>query len=147
MVFLTDRLHLAAWAATSSVLYLFHLPFSSQHLAFKGTSEIGSRDWRREEPLLKSLDEAFYELRDARDEERASILESGLSSASPMDTDVVSLREGPPPPGLRVRRLQEQFESVQAEALQLTVPNAFGAALQNEGGSGLNANTSQDQTK
>jgi predicted Zn-dependent peptidase len=107
MVFLTDRLHLAAWAATSSVLYLFHLPFSSQHLAFKGTSEIGSRDWRREEPLLKSLDEA----------------------------------------GLRVRRLQEQFESVQAEALQLTVPNAFGAALQNEGGSGLNANTSQDQTK
>ena len=97
-------------------------------MAFKGTSEIGSRDWRTEEPLLRLLDEAFYELRAAREEDAFTQLEGGVASD-------------------RVRRLQQRFESLQAAASQLTIPNAFGAALQNEGGSGLNASTSQDQTK
>jgi hypothetical protein len=36
-----------------------------EHMAFKGTPEVGSVDWAREAPLLDALDEAFYELREA----------------------------------------------------------------------------------
>lgn len=35
-----------------------------EHMAFKGTARIGSRDWPREQALLRAQDEVFYELRE-----------------------------------------------------------------------------------
>ena len=98
-------------------------------MAFKGTSEIGSRDWSREEPALEALDEAFYELRAANED----AVRAGVGSGEA--------------PSARLQRLEARFLKLQGEAAALSVPNAFGSMLQNQGGSGLNANTSQDQTK
>jgi hypothetical protein len=43
-----------------------------EHMAFKGTPRIGSRDWRTEQPLLAAQDEVFYELRQLQSEAEAS---------------------------------------------------------------------------
>jgi predicted Zn-dependent peptidase len=43
-----------------------------EHMAFKGTPRIGSKDWRTEQPLLAAQDEVFYELRQLRQEAEAS---------------------------------------------------------------------------
>ncbi|KAL4448231.1 hypothetical protein ABPG75_005450 [Micractinium tetrahymenae] len=44
-------------------------------------------------------------------------------------------------------RLQQQFEALQKQAAELSVPNAYGAMLSQEGGVGLNAATTHDATK
>ncbi|PRW45164.1 peptidase M16 [Chlorella sorokiniana] len=87
-----------------------------EHMAFKGTPRIGSRDYRQEAPLLDALDETFYELQ--------------------------SVGSGP-----GAARLQQQLDTLQRQAAALSVPNAYGALLQQEGGVGLNAATSHDATK
>ncbi|KAG1659173.1 hypothetical protein FOA52_007554 [Chlamydomonas sp. UWO 241] len=92
-----------------------------EHMAFKGTSEIGSRDWKNERQVLAAMDEAFYELRAAQD-------------------------AGATADGRRVQRLEAELKELEAKAASLSIPNAFGSMLTQQGGSGLNASTSQDET-
>ncbi|KAG2485544.1 hypothetical protein HYH03_015713 [Edaphochlamys debaryana] len=114
--------NVGAWNEAEGVTGMAHL---LEHMAFKGTPRIGTLDFAREAPLLDALDEAFYELRDVQ----ASI----SAGAGGGKTRVSTLRS-------RLRALQDQ-------AAALTVPNAFGAALQQAGGVGLNATTSHDETR
>lgn len=90
-----------------------------EHLAFKGTKLVGTRDAAQEVALLNQLDEAFYSLRDAKLE--------GNSNKS--------------------RFLERKFKELQEEAAALVVPNEYGALIAREGGVGLNAQTSQDDTE
>ncbi|PSC70837.1 peptidase M16 [Micractinium conductrix] len=87
-----------------------------EHMAFKGTPRVGTRDYRREAVLLDSLDEVFYSLQEAG---------------------------GP----REVQRLQQQLAALQKEAAELSIANAYGALVSQEGGVGLNAATSHDATK
>ncbi|KAG2432812.1 hypothetical protein HXX76_008546 [Chlamydomonas incerta] len=116
--------NVGAWNEAAGSTGMAHL---LEHMAFKGTPRVGSVDFRREAPLLDALDEAFYELRDAK----AAVAAGGPGSAGPT----------------RVATLRARLRSLQDQAAALTVPNAFGAALQRAGGVGLNATTSHDQTR
>ncbi|KAL4423363.1 hypothetical protein ABPG77_004294 [Micractinium sp. CCAP 211/92] len=49
--------------------------------------------------------------------------------------------------GREAARLQQQFEALQRQAAELSIPNAYGAMLSQEGGVGLNAATTHDATK
>ncbi|CAI5510685.1 unnamed protein product [Closterium sp. Naga37s-1] len=91
-----------------------------EHLAFKGTPVIGTRDAQKESRLLELVDEAFYGLKEAR--------EGGAAEGT-------------------VKRLEDEFARLQQQAAELSVPNAFGALVSREGGVGLNATTSQDSTQ
>lgn len=90
-----------------------------EHLAFKGTRLVGTRDAIREVTLLDQLDEAFYALRDAK-------LEGNT---------------------VKAHILERKFQELQKEAAVLVVPNEYGALITREGGVGLNAQTSQDDTE
>eukprot|EP00271_Cylindrocystis_brebissonii_P008732 TRINITY_DN23215_c0_g1_i1.p1 TRINITY_DN23215_c0_g1~~TRINITY_DN23215_c0_g1_i1.p1 ORF type:complete len:789 (-),score=93.95 TRINITY_DN23215_c0_g1_i1:254-2620(-) len=90
-----------------------------EHLAFKGSRRVGTRDADREEVLLELLDEVFYD--------RLEAAETGNWGAS--------------------RRLAKQFEMLKQKASELAVPNEYGALLSRQGGVGLNAQTSQDSTE
>ncbi|GLC36704.1 hypothetical protein PLESTB_000132500 [Pleodorina starrii] len=116
--------NVGAWNESPGCTGMAHL---LEHMAFKGTPRVGSVDFRREAPLLDALDEAFYELRDAK----AAVAAGGPGGAGPT----------------RVSTLRARLRSLQEAAAGLAVPNAFGAALQRAGGSGLNATTSHDQTR
>lgn len=110
--------NVGAWNEAPGATGLAHL---LEHMAFKGTPHVGTSDFRAEAPLLDALDEAFYELQEAK---------RGGGDGS---TRVSSLRA-------RLRRLQDEAEA-------FAVPNEYGALLQREGAVGLNATTSHDQTR
>lgn len=92
-----------------------------EHMAFKGTPSIGSRGFDKELKLMAKEDEIFMQLREER-------LKGRLADEK------------------RIASLSASMEKAIAAAYEMIEPNAFSNILQGEGGSGLNAFTSRDQT-
>ena len=90
-----------------------------EHLAFKGTTQIGTTDYGAEAPLLQEMDVVFDQLLLAE--------ESG---------DEQKLEE-----------LRSQFATLQAQAASYVEQNKFGQIIEQSGGRGLNATTSADATR
>ncbi|MBF2072584.1 MAG: insulinase family protein [Synechococcales cyanobacterium C42_A2020_086] len=90
-----------------------------EHLAFKGTTRIGTRDYEAEKPLLDRLDALFDQIKAAQ-------------AAGQPET---------------VAQLQVQFNQLKAEAAAYVKQNEFGQIVQQFGGVGLNATTSADATR
>ncbi len=91
-----------------------------EHLAFKGTQRIGTKNYKAEKPLLDRLDNLSEQIY------KANTLTTPADEAS---------------------KLQAEFEKVQAEALKLVKQNEFGQIVLQAGGVGLNANTSVEATR
>ncbi len=89
-----------------------------EHLAFKGTTDIGTRDYEAEKVLLDRLDELAAQLKAA---EAAGETEQAAQLAA-------------------------EFAEVQDEAAQLSIRNEYGQIVERAGGTGLNAATSADFT-
>lgn len=92
-----------------------------EHMAFKGTVSIGSRDLKKETGLMVDEDRIFERLRSER-------LKGRLADPE------------------KIKMLTEQMNKAIENAYAMIEPNAFANILQSEGGSGLNAFTSRDQT-
>jgi len=90
-----------------------------EHLAFKGTTRIGTRNYRAEKPLLDRLDQL---------------------------SDRIQAARGAGDPA-KVNQLQAEFDRVQAQAASYVKPNEMGQIVEQAGGEGLNANTSADATR
>jgi predicted Zn-dependent peptidase len=89
-----------------------------EHMAFKGTHVIGTRDFEAEKAAMDRVDELYKELERAR-------------------------RAGDE---ARVAELEAAFAEAEAKAGSYVVPNEFGRIIEREGGQGLNAFTSSDAT-
>lgn len=92
-----------------------------EHMAFKGTETVGTKDYSKEEAALKKLDDAFVALRAER------------------------LRR-PKPDEARLTQLDAAFKTAEADAEQYVVPNELGDILDRQGAQGLNAFTDFDKT-
>lgn len=92
-----------------------------EHMAFKGTATIGSRDPEKEPGLMAEEDRIFNRLRSER-------LKGRLADEKKLEL------------------LNKEMEKAIENAYKVIDPNAFSNILQSEGGSGLNAFTSRDQT-
>jgi predicted Zn-dependent peptidase len=90
-----------------------------EHLAFKGTTRIGTQDYSAEKPLLEQLDALFDQIQAAK-------------AAGDEPT---------------VTRLQQDFERVKTEAASYVKQNEMGQVVEQSGGEGLNATTSADETR
>jgi predicted Zn-dependent peptidase len=90
-----------------------------EHLAFKGTRRIGTRNYTAEAPLLNRLDQVFERLHAARKAKQTT----------------------------QVQTLQTEFQQLEAEAKQYVIQNQYGQIVSQAGGVGLNANTSADATR
>ncbi len=90
-----------------------------EHLAFKGTTRIGTTDYEAEERILQQLDETFRQLKAAQ---------------ADGDTEATA-------------QLEATFTQQRAEASQYIQQNELGQIIQQEGGVGLNATTSMDATR
>jgi predicted Zn-dependent peptidase len=91
-----------------------------EHMLFKGTKTLGTRDWQKEEPLLAAIEEAAERL-DALRRQRGA------------DTGQLAALEK------RLQELQEQHR-------QLVVTDEFSRIYAEHGGEGYNAFTSKDLT-
>ncbi|NJN73029.1 MAG: insulinase family protein, partial [Limnothrix sp. RL_2_0] len=90
-----------------------------EHLAFKGSTTLGTTDYQAEQKVLDRLDLIFADLQMAK--------QVGNEQA--------------------IAELEAQFTEVQDEASQYIVQNAFGQVVESAGGVGLNAATAADYTQ
>jgi len=92
-----------------------------EHMAFKGTQVIGTKNYRKEKRLLEKIDSIAVEL--ARLE----------ASGRPEDAE-------------RISKLREQLQKAQQEAAAYVVPNELDRIYSVNGAEDLNAWTSKDMT-
>ncbi|MCB2229192.1 insulinase family protein [bacterium] len=92
-----------------------------EHMAFKGTTTLGTKDIDAELKAIALEDSLFMKLRAERNK--------GMLADS-----------------ARVAELEEQYNAAREASYELVVPNEFGNVVDREGGVGLNAFTSSDQT-
>jgi predicted Zn-dependent peptidase len=92
-----------------------------EHLAFKGTTEIGTKDWPAEKVALEKVEEAnnAYE----------------AEYLKPIGRDPNKLEE-----------LHKAFLAAQEEAHKFVIPNQFTEVAERNGANGLNAETGLDDT-
>ena len=91
-----------------------------EHMAFKGTRRIGTKDYARERPLLDELDRLNAEIETRR-----------AAGADPQE----------------LQRLRQTFKNAQERAAQLVVGNEMSLLYQRHGAVGLNASTGKDVTR
>jgi predicted Zn-dependent peptidase len=92
-----------------------------EHLAFKGTSDIGTKDFKKEKVALESLDKSWSALRQEYIKDK--------------------------PDSAKLATLKTSFEKAQDEASKFVENNEFGQAIEENGGVGLNASTGADETQ
>ena len=92
-----------------------------EHMAFKGTSVVGTRDWRAEKPALDRVEAAWLALREER-------------------------RKGAGADTTRLHDLEQRFAAAQEEAQRFVVPNESDRILESAGAENANASTSEDIT-
>ena len=92
-----------------------------EHMAFKGTAEIGTTDAKKEARAMKAEDEAFAAL-------KAERLKGERADSS------------------RLAELEKAFTDAKDAARAFVVSNEFGQIVENNGGRGLNAGTWTDDT-
>ncbi len=92
-----------------------------EHMAFKGTDKIGTKDAAAERAALEKV-EAAYRVYDVERRRPGQKDEQKLAA------------------------LEEQWKDAIAEADEYVITNAFGDVVEREGGAGLNAFTSNDET-
>jgi predicted Zn-dependent peptidase len=93
-----------------------------EHMAFKGTKTIGTKDYDAETKLMAKMDEAFVALKAER-------------------------RKGEQADKARLQQLQKQLEEAQQEAQQYLVHDEFDQVYKHAGSAGFNAYTSWDATQ
>lgn len=90
-----------------------------EHLAFKGTPRIGTRDYQAEKELLDQLDRVNAKI------------EAALTAGKTAE----------------VEKLRLEFDKLETAASALVVQNELGQIVEQAGGVGLNATTSADATR
>ncbi len=92
-----------------------------EHMAFKGSRVVGTKDYQKERIALDQVDKAYYALRDEK-------------------------RKGAKADPEKLKQLEKAFADAQEAAGKFVVTNEFGDAVERAGGRGLNAMTSEDAT-
>ena len=93
-----------------------------EHMAFKGTKTVGTKDHEAEAAAMAKIDELFLALKTER-------------------------RKGEQADKVRLEQLQNQFKEAQKEAQEYLVHDEYEEAFSREGSSGFNAGTGQDVTQ
>jgi predicted Zn-dependent peptidase len=91
-----------------------------EHMAFKGTDRIGTRNYREEVEALEAVERAYEQL------------EAEQAKGSP---------------AARIEALQDQVRAAIAQAQSYVEPNAYPRIIEQNGGVGLNASTGEDSTE
>jgi len=93
-----------------------------EHMAFKGTSTIGTKDYQKEKQALDRVDRIFEEIRKER-------LKGHLADSA------------------KIQRLMQEFQRAQQEADKYIEHDEFERVIERAGGTGLNATTGPDATR
>ncbi|HVN03115.1 MAG TPA: pitrilysin family protein [Bryobacteraceae bacterium] len=93
-----------------------------EHMAFKGTESIGSKNWPEEKKAIDAVEEVY----DRLDAER---------------------NRGPAANAAKVKALQAELKIAEDKANSLVEPNLYPRIIEQNGGEGMNAQTGWDSTE
>lgn len=102
-----------------------------EHMAFKGTRTVGTKNYEKEKPLLEELNRVGTELEQGR---RESARRNAAVPASPQEQ-------------AKMDELEKRFAELQDQAGQYVAGNEMALLYQRHGGVGLNAATGKDLTR
>jgi predicted Zn-dependent peptidase len=102
-----------------------------EHMAFKGTRIVGTKDYDKEKPILDELHRVGTEL----EQRQRDLARRGADM--PADASEKAA----------VERLQKRFKELQDQAVQYVAGNEMALLYQRHGGVGLNASTGKDITR
>lgn len=94
----------------------------TEHIASKGTKTVGTTNYEEEKVLLDKLDELWHEIVQERNKGQKADQE-------------------------KLAQLEEEFTRVEQEAGQYVISEAYSRIMEENGGVGLNASTSRDETR
>lgn len=103
-----------------------------EHMAFKGTRTVGTKDYEKERPLLEELHRLGSEIERRQREAATAVKTSGKQSA-----------DG----ALALDQLMQRFKELQDKAGEYVVGNEMALLYQRHGAVGLNAATGKDLTR
>lgn len=115
--------HFATYAnagASDERIGIYGISHILEHLAFKGTSEIGTRNYPAEKKILQRMAAVYDQVLAEKDQLR--------------------------PDPAKIEKLQKEMDDLNKEAAAFVVDNEFGTILKAHGAVGLNAGTSADAT-
>src|SRR5579871_5264971 len=92
-----------------------------EHMAFKGTHEIGTTNWPAEKAALEKVETSY-----------AAYLHENLKEVGRDEK--------------KVAELEKAWQAAVDDAEKFVVPNEFGEVVESQGGVGLNASTDRDET-
>ncbi|SRR5579872_219459 len=93
-----------------------------EHMAFKGTDKIGTKDYAAEKAALAKVETAYAAYLEARDNRVK-------------------------PDEQKIKQLQKAWQDAIKDAQQYVIPNQFGEIVESNGGEGMNADTKEDETE
>jgi len=93
-----------------------------EHMAFKGTTTLGTKDYKKEKAIMDEMDKLY-------DEIRAEWVKGGRAEPE------------------RLAQLQTEFQNLQEAAAQYSNGEEYTKILEQEGAVGVNATTSADSTE
>lgn len=93
-----------------------------EHMAFKGTDTIGTRNWPAEKKAMAALEAAYDRLQ-------------------------AEENKGPTADPSRLKELQTEVQKAMAQAETYVIPNEYPRIIEENGGAGLNASTGFDSTE
>src|SRR6476646_4211732 len=107
--------------SVQEVLGITGLAHMFEHMAFKGTHEIGTTNWPSEKAALEKVEAAYAAY------SKENLKEVGRDEK-------------------KVAELEKAWQAATAAAEEFVVPNEFGEIVESQGGVGLNASTDRDET-
>jgi predicted Zn-dependent peptidase len=93
-----------------------------EHMAFKGTPTVGTRNWPQEKVALAKVEDAYA----AYEREKTTRIGRDPKKLADFETT---------------------WKKAIADANQYVIPNQFGEIVEREGGAGMNAGTAEDETQ
>ena len=93
-----------------------------EHMAFKGTETIGTKNWPEEKKALAAIEEVYDRLEQEQ-------------------------RKGPPADPAKIAAIEEELKAAIEKANSYVIPNQFPTIIEENGGVGMNAGTSLDSTE
>jgi predicted Zn-dependent peptidase len=107
-----------------------------EHMMFKGTTAIGTSDYKKDIDILAQQENVRDEMREEERRMRTMLRRGDIEG------DLLKPENWTP----HYRELQKQFADLVAEERKVIVKNEFDVLLSREGASGVNAFTSEDMT-
>jgi predicted Zn-dependent peptidase len=106
-----------------------------EHMMFKGTTTIGTKDYKKDLEIITEQEQVRDEMRQEEAKMRAAYRRGDI-------TDLLSPDQKTP----RWKELKKRFDELIAAQREILVKNEFDRVYSGQGGSGMNAFTSEDMT-